>query len=125
MITVFYDGKCNLCSKEINHYKEISPEGVFNWQDITISDNELKNANISLVEGLKILHAMDENGQIHKGVDASILMWKALGKWRFLAYVISLPLVYQVTKLAYRIFAHYRFKNLSHCQMAARNETNL
>ena len=35
MITVFYDGKCGLCSKEINHYIKIAPEGIFNWQDIT------------------------------------------------------------------------------------------
>ena len=34
MITVFYDGKCNLCSKEIKYYKSIAGENVFNWFDI-------------------------------------------------------------------------------------------
>ena len=34
MITVFYDGKCNLCSKEIKYYKSIADENVFNWFDI-------------------------------------------------------------------------------------------
>ena len=41
LITVFYDGKCGLCSKEINHYKKIAPQGIFNWQDITECDKEL------------------------------------------------------------------------------------
>ena len=27
--TVFYDGKCGLCSKEINHYKKIAPNGKY------------------------------------------------------------------------------------------------
>ena len=27
LVTVFYDGKCGLCSKEINHYKKIAPTG--------------------------------------------------------------------------------------------------
>ena len=37
MITVFYDGKCGLCSKEINHYRKVAPSGIFSWQDITES----------------------------------------------------------------------------------------
>ena len=27
LTTVFYDGKCGLCSKEINHYMKIAPKG--------------------------------------------------------------------------------------------------
>ena len=33
-VTVFYDGKCGLCSREINHYKKIAPNGKYhinNW----------------------------------------------------------------------------------------------
>ena len=40
LVTVFYDGKCGLCSKEINHYRKIAPENVFDWQDIT--ENQAK-----------------------------------------------------------------------------------
>ena len=29
MITVFYDGKCGLCSKEIKYYRRIAISGVF------------------------------------------------------------------------------------------------
>ena len=29
LVTVFYDGKCGLCSKEINHYKKIAPNGKY------------------------------------------------------------------------------------------------
>ena len=42
MITIFYDGKCGLCAKEINYYRRIAPVGILNWQDITESDDELK-----------------------------------------------------------------------------------
>jgi predicted DCC family thiol-disulfide oxidoreductase YuxK len=30
MITVFYDGKCGLCRREIEYYKRIALEGIFN-----------------------------------------------------------------------------------------------
>ena len=29
LVTVFYDGKCGLCSREINHYKKIAPNGKY------------------------------------------------------------------------------------------------
>ena len=48
MITVFYDGKCGLCSKEINHYRKIAPSNIFNWQDITESADELNQEGITI-----------------------------------------------------------------------------
>lgn len=122
MITVFYDGKCGLCSKEINYYRNIAPDGVFNWQDITVSAEDLKKEGIRLCEGLKLLHAKDINGKIYIGVDAFILIWKQLKRWKLLAAIISLPLIRQATNFVYKIFASWRFKRLKHCQIALKNE---
>ena len=125
MITVFYDGQCGLCSKEINHYRKIAPAGIFDWQDITRSDQSLKQSGITLVEGLKLLHAKDDNNQIHIGVDAFILIWKQLKKWHLLALFISLPIIRQMVNITYQLFAHWRFKRLKHCQLAAKEEEGL
>jgi predicted DCC family thiol-disulfide oxidoreductase YuxK len=122
MISVFYDGKCGLCSKEINHYRKIAPEGVFDWRDITISADDLKQHGISVSEGLKLLHAMDNNGRLHVGVDAFILIWKQLRRWKVLAYIVSLPIIRQIVNVTYRAFANWRFKRLKHCQIAKEQE---
>ena len=122
MITVFYDGKCGLCAKEIDYYRKIAVDGVFAWQDITASADELKQAGIRLSEGLKLLHAKDADGKLHVGVDAFILIWKQLQWWRFLALFIALPLIRQIANMAYKVFANWRFKRLKHCQLAASNE---
>ena len=124
MITVFYDGKCGLCSKEINHYRKIAPNGIFDWQDITKSTDDLKKEGISLPQGLKLLHAKDDNGQLHVGVDAFILIWKQLKLWRILAAVVAFPIIRQTTNIAYRAFADWRFKRLDHCQLAATRDTS-
>ena len=120
MITVFYDGKCGLCSKEINHYRKIAPNGVFYWQDITECTDDLKKEGISLSEGLKLLHVKDEEGLMHVGVDAFILIWKQLKRWRILAIFVELPLIRQITNVLYYYFASLRFKRLKHCQLAAK-----
>lgn len=120
MITVFYDGKCGLCSREINHYRQVAPEGIFHWQDITVSDEELQKAGVSLAEGLKLLHAKDQTGQLHVGVDAFILIWQQLKRWRLLAVIVALPLIRQCVNWLYEAFAEWRFKRLKHCQIAGK-----
>jgi predicted DCC family thiol-disulfide oxidoreductase YuxK len=120
MIKVFYDGQCGLCSKEIRHYQAIAPENTFEWLDITaLSQSQLAQERLNRVEGLKHLHAKDHEGKLHIGVDAFILIWRALKRWRFLAAIVSTPGLYALTRIAYRWFAAWRFKRLSHCQIAA------
>lgn len=119
MITVFYDGKCGLCAREIDHYRTIAPSGVFDWQDITESDEALKQEGISVSKALKLLHAKDQQGQMHIGVDAFILIWSHLKRWRMLAVFVRLPVIRQIANFAYRKFANWRFKRLTHCQIAA------
>lgn len=118
MITVFYDGKCGLCAKEIGYYRRVAPNGIFDFQDITQSSEELAKAGVSLSEGLKILHVQDEAGIIHKGVDAFILIWAQLQFWKILAALVSLPLVKPVAYFLYTRFAEWRFKRLPHCRLA-------
>ena len=122
MITVFYDGKCGLCSREINHYKRVSDDEKFDWQDITESTQALKKHGISFVQGLKHLHATVDSGKVHVGVDAFILIWSNINRWRMLARLTSLPLIYQCACLSYRCFASWRFKRLEHCKLAASGE---
>ncbi|MCH2038298.1 MAG: DUF393 domain-containing protein [Rickettsiales bacterium] len=122
MITVFYDGKCGLCSKEINHYRNIAPDGIFDWQDITENSDDLKKEGISLSQGLKLLHAKDDHGTLHIGVDAFILIWKQLKRWRILAAFVGLPLIRQIANMSYTLFAGWRFKRLAHCQLAEKQE---
>ena len=122
MITVFYDGKCGLCSKEIDHYQKIAPEGVFDWQDITESADMLNAEGVRLSEGLKLLHVRDSSGKIHVGVDAFILIWRQLQRWKVLAMIVSLPLIRQLANITYGAFANWRFKRLEHCQIALKNE---
>ncbi len=116
MITVFYDGKCGICRREIQHYMNIAPEGIFNWQDITESHHELERAGFTLVEGLKYLHAKDTNDHFHIGIDAFLLIWQQLPRWKHLAKIVKLPLIYHGMVLLYKAFANWRFKRLTYCQ---------
>ena len=118
MIRVFYDGKCGLCRREIEHYKRIAPVGVFDWVDITGDASSLEKLGIACADGLKLLHAQDAQGKLHVGVDAFILIWRQIARWRVLASIVGASFIRPVAKIAYRVFAAWRFKRLAHCQIA-------
>ena len=118
MIKVFYDGKCGLCSKEINHYRKIAPDGIFDWQDITVNAELLNSQGVTLSEGLKYLHVQDSSGSMHIGVDAFILIWKQLARWKWLAWIVSLPIIKVLASFLYKCFANWRFNRLPHCKIS-------
>jgi len=122
MISVFFDGKCNLCSKEINYYRRIAPKNTFNWVDITKTPGELDKFEIKLSDGLRLMHVADSRGNIFTGVDAFIIMWKQIKYWKFLGLFVSLPIVKQIANLLYQYFADWRFNRYEHCLIAQENE---
>ena len=124
MIIVFFDGKCNLCSKEINYYRKIAPAGIFNWQDINIKGSDFIKTGIKTSDGLKILHVLDNN-VLYIGVDAFIVIWNNLSYWKILGKLVSLPPIKQLASLAYRVFANWRFNRLEHCIIAKKNDDKL
>ena len=117
MITVFYDGKCSLCSAEINYYKKISSKLIFNWEDISQSKDKLDLLGVSSIDALKLMHVVDHQGKIHIGVDAFILMWQNMSQWTFVAKIASLPVFYNIAVLLYRVFAKWRFNRSSNCKI--------
>ena len=92
MIIVFFDGKCNLCSKEINYYRKIAPKGIFDWQDINIKGNDFIKTGIKTSDGLKILHVLDNN-VLYVGVDAFIIIWNNLSYWKILGILFIIGIV--------------------------------
>ena len=121
MLTVFYDGKCGLCRREIEYYKKIAPANSFLWQDIANDPTSLSKLGLSQADALRRLHARDNLGMMHVGVAAFVAIWHRLSYWRYLALVVRLPLILPFAVYVYNKFADFRFARLSHCQLALKN----
>lgn len=115
MIKVYYDDRCNLCSREIDYYKKISNPKLINWCKISQHTNELEEHGISIVDGLERLHAVNSDEKQYHGVDAFILIWQHLPGWKWLAVFTNLPVIYPLSKIVYNAFAKWRFNRLTHC----------
>jgi predicted DCC family thiol-disulfide oxidoreductase YuxK len=118
VISVFFDGKCGLCRREIRHYQKVAPPDTFRWVDVNSNPLLLEDLGISQVQALRALHARTEEGVVSSGVAAFVVLWSALPRWRVLAWFISLPGVRWIAEILYEKFADYRFRRLAHCQAA-------
>lgn len=117
MLTVYFDGKCGLCSKEIRYYQKIAPKGIFAWHDIATDPAPLTDLGITQETALRRLHVTDSQGHIHQGADAFIAIWHHLRGWYWLSLIGRMPLIRQVARFGYNRFADYRFRQLPHCQI--------
>ena len=120
MLTVYYDGKCGLCRREIEYYKRVAPPGEFLWKDIANDPNSLAELDVSQADALRRLHARDAAGNVYVGVAAFIAIWQVLNYWKYLALIFKLPLLRAIASVVYDRFADYRFSRLTHCQLASK-----
>ncbi len=117
-VTVFYDGKCGLCSKEIRHYKKLDTRRNINWLDANQHTETLNSKGISLADALMYLHVLDAQGNWCIGVDGFIVIWKNLPQYRWLAGFVRLPIIRGLSGFMYKKFAKWRFRRLTHCQLS-------
>ena len=107
-VTVFYDGSCSLCSREINFYKKRAEKGKFLWVDINHSKSLLSQYNLTLCKANAELHVVDENGKIQKGINGFRIIWRNVPGLSSLSTISGLPIVNGTLSLAYKLFAWAR-----------------
>jgi predicted DCC family thiol-disulfide oxidoreductase YuxK len=114
MIRVFYDGKCGLCRREIDHYKRIAPQNIFEWIDITVHPESLVELNVTIQDGLRLLHVQGRDGKICQGVDSFLLIWENIPRFRWLARIVRIKPCYTLAAFLYKKFAAWHFTHMGY-----------
>jgi predicted DCC family thiol-disulfide oxidoreductase YuxK len=107
-VTVYYDGLCQLCSREIAHYKKMRGADNIHFLDITNADFDAKREDLDPIKVHQTIHAKDQNGKIHLGVDAFLLIWSQLNAMKFLPPLASLWPIKKSLDGGYFVFAKLR-----------------
>ena len=108
-VVCFHDGECPLCELEINFMKKIDKDQSIQWVDINEDKEALEQAGITHQQAMDQIHVIDANG-MQTGVDGFILVWQRLPYFRRLVPLVKLPVINQIAKFGYRLFAKYRLK---------------
>jgi predicted DCC family thiol-disulfide oxidoreductase YuxK len=95
-LTVFYDGSCVVCATEIEHYLKKDHGVKLMAIDISRPVFDPAPFQISLADFMHQLHAIDQDGQVFKGVDSFWAIWQAFPSstaYGIMGRIIKLPVV--------------------------------
>ncbi|MDO9067425.1 MAG: DUF393 domain-containing protein [Deltaproteobacteria bacterium] len=110
-LKVFYDGSCIICANEIEHYLNKDHGDKLTATDISHPDFEPATHQISLADFMHQLHAIDQDGQVFKGVDSFWAIWQAFPAstvYGIMGRIIQLPVVNRLARIGYSLFASVR-----------------
>jgi predicted DCC family thiol-disulfide oxidoreductase YuxK len=109
--TVFFDGACPLCRREIAHYRRIDRAQRLRWVDAATEVEILAMHDLDLERAMAELHVLDGNGRWHRGVDAFLVIWSRLPAYRWLARLVSALRLRAPLGFVYRHFAAWRYRS--------------
>lgn len=106
--TVYFDGTCPLCRREIAFYKRRKGADQVCWIDITeVEDGEF-GPGLDRDAALKRFHVRQADSTLLSGGAAFAALWAALPRLRFLGLVFQLPVLRTVIEIGYRGFLSVR-----------------
>lgn len=110
-LRILYDGACPICSREVEHYRRLDHAARLVPVDISAPGFDPGPYGIPLQVLMSDLHAIDRCGEIYRGVEAFLAIWRAFPErmtCRLLAAAVSLPALKLVARSVYRGFARIR-----------------
>ena len=103
---VYFNNSCSVCRVEINHYKKFNEK--LGWIDVTNNKEAQKETAKSSAELIRRLH-VEQDGKIYQGIDAFLIVWSRLPKYRWLYKLVKTPGIYHASYIAYECLAYILF----------------
>ncbi len=103
-VTVYYDGACPLCVREIGFYRTRRGAEAIHWLDISEDKPGVLPPDLTREAALGRFHVRDQEGVLRDGADAFAVLWRALPGWAWLGHVVGWPPMLWLTERVYRAF---------------------
>ncbi len=108
-VSLFWDGACPLCRREIQYYKWLDTEKRVDWVDIQTQPERLAVHGVPLEVALARIHGTDRRGTLVQGVPAFLAVWEVLPYWNVLPPIVrTFPFAMPLVDAAYSWWAKRR-----------------
>jgi len=106
--TVYYDGGCPVCTREIAMYRQQPGAEGIRWIDASTCGAEELGVQLSREAALARLHLRSSDGQLVSGAAAFTGMWREMPRWRWLGVLFGKGWRLAALEGAYRLFLRVR-----------------
>lgn len=104
-LTVYFDGACVLCSKEIDLYRKRDQKNAIVFVDISAQTFDPKKEGVDVTYVKKVFHVKTSDGQLLTRVDAFVAIWDAIGTFRPLSKAAKSRIFRPLFDLGYSAFS--------------------
>jgi predicted DCC family thiol-disulfide oxidoreductase YuxK len=107
--TVYYDGACPVCVREIGAYRACAGAERIDWVDVAaLGDGAAVAPGLSRTQAMARFHVRTADGALLSGAAAFAALWRVLPAWVRLGRIAAWPPVALVLEAAYRSFLKLR-----------------
>jgi predicted DCC family thiol-disulfide oxidoreductase YuxK len=97
---VIFNNSCPVCAREVGHYRRAAEAANLPISFHGIDAPEATACGLDRDAAARRFHVVKE-GRLLSGVDAFAALWSELPRWRWLARVVSWPVIRPLAALAY------------------------
>ncbi len=105
-LTVYFDGSCPLCRREIALYRRQRGAERLLWLDVSVGGH--LGEGLSCEAAMRRFHVREAQGRLLSGGAAFARLWRALPGWRVLGWLFAGPPLSWGLEAAYRLFLPLR-----------------
>lgn len=105
-LTIYYDGSCPLCTREIAYYRRSPAASALDWVDVSRAV-EL-GPGLDCQSAMRRFHVRDAQGRLHHGAAGFARLWRELPGWRWLGLLCAHPPLSWLAEGSYRLFLPMR-----------------
>ena len=106
--TVYFDGACPVCRREIAHYRRQSGSESIAWVDASSCDEAELGPGLDRSVVLSRFHVRNGDGTLTSGAAAFVAIWRRLPAFSWLAALASSRPVLALLEAGYSIFLRVR-----------------
>lgn len=106
--TVYFDGACPVCSREIAMYRRQPGAEQVGWVDVTACDAAALGTGLNRDAALARLHLRRADGTLVSGAAAFIGLWASLPRTAWIARLLDHRPIVALLDLGYTIFLRLR-----------------
>jgi len=106
--TVYFDGACPVCRREIAHYRRQRGADAIAWVDASSCDDATLGSRLERAVVLSRFHVREADGSLASGAAAFVAIWRRLPAFAWLAALTSSRPVLALLDAGYAIFLRLR-----------------
>lgn len=104
--TVYYDGTCPLCQREIAMYQGLEGADAIRWHDVSAVGTGADD--LAAGDAMARFHVRRPDGSLVSGARGFFEVMKTIPKLRWLGQALSVPPIPWIAEGAYRLFLPLR-----------------